>query len=261
MTEAARNHGLRRRLWRISLRLRYQVLRRRHRRLVLERVDGIPIVVLPDVFNPVLFRTGAFLARNLEAPSSSEERAHQVESPFPSAAGQGGGPRALDVGTGSGIGAIFAARRGYDVVGVDHNPEAVRCARVNVLLNGLEGRIDIRHGDLFTPVAGAQFDLVLFNPPFYRGVPADPLDQAWRGTDVFERFAAGLARALRPAGEARVVLSTDGEWRAMLSALDGAGFDARPVASKDFGNEIITVYAARRRVVAATSAAAIASGA
>jgi SAM-dependent methyltransferase len=253
------NHGLRRGLWRVYLRLRYQGLRRRHRRLVLERVDGIPIVVLPDVFNPVLFRTGAFLARNLEAPSSSE-RAHQVESPSPSGGGQGGGLRALDVGTGSGIGAIFAARRGYDVIGVDRNPEAVRCARINVLLNNLEGRIDIRHGDLFTPVAGAEFDLVLFNPPFYRGVPTDPMDQAWRGTDVIERFAAGLTRALRPIGEARVVLSTDGEWRTMLSALDGAGFDTRPVASKDFGNEIITVYAARRRVVAATSAAAIASG-
>jgi SAM-dependent methyltransferase len=279
MTEPARNHGLRRRLWRMSLRLRYQVLRRRHRRLVLERVDGIPIVVLPDVFNPVLFRTGAFLARNLEAPSSSE-RAHQVESPSPSGGGpgpsahasgalvpgerlrrQGGGLRALDVGTGSGIGAIFAARHGYDVIGIDRNPEAVRCARINVLLNNLEGRIDICHGDLFTPVAGAEFDLVLFNPPFYRGVPTDPMDQAWRGTDVIERFAAGLAGALRPSGEARVVLSTDGEWRAMLSALDAAGFGTRPVASKDFGNEIITVYAARRRVVVATSAAAIASGA
>jgi SAM-dependent methyltransferase len=263
MTDPDCNHGPRRRLTRIYLRLRYQVLRRRHRRLVLERVDGIPIVVLPDVFNPVLFRTGAFLARNLESGGGPGPSAHASGALVPGERlrRQGESLRALDVGTGSGIGAIFAARHGYDVIGVDRNPEAVRCARINVLLNNLEGRIDIRHGDLFTPVAGAEFDLVLFNPPFYRGVPTDPVDQAWRSTDVIERFAAGLARVLRPAGEARVVLSTDGEWRAMLSALDGAGFGTHPVASKDFGNEIITVYAARRRVVAATSAAAIASSA
>jgi HemK-related putative methylase len=267
--------------------MRHQVLRPRHRRLVLERVDGIPIVVLPDVFNPVLFRTGAYLARSIQSPSPSGggqgggARAHESESPSPSGGGQGGGHRAhvgespspacgggqggglraLDVGTGSGIGAIFAARRGYDVVGVDINPQAVRCARINVLLNNLEGRVEILQGDLFVPVAGRQFDLVLFNPPFYRGAPADARDQAWRGTDVIERFAAGLDRVLRPAGESRIVLSTDGEWHAMLAALDGAGFDTRPVASKDFGNEVITVYAARRRVVTATSAAPIVSGA
>jgi HemK-related putative methylase len=248
MIEAPRNRALRRRLWRLWLRARHQVLRPRPRGLVLERVDGIPIVVLPDVFNPVLFRTGAYLARS-------------VQSPSPSGGGQGGGLRALDLGTGSGIGAIFAARRGYDVVGVDINPQAVRCARINVLLNNLEGCVEILQGDLFAPVAGRQFDLVLFNPPFYRGAPADPRDQAWRGTDVIERFAAGLDRVLRPAGESRIVLSTDGEWHAMLAALNGVGFDTCPVASKDFGNEVITVYAARRRVVMATSAAPIASGA
>ena len=249
MTEPGRNRRLRRWLWRLWLRCRHQVLGRRHGRLVLERVDGIPILVLPDVFNPVLFRTGAFLARNLESPSPA------------GAGGHGGGLRALDLGTGSGIGAIFAARRGYDVVGVDRNQEAVRCARINALINNLEGRVEILQGDLFAPVAGQQFDLVLFNPPFYRGAPADPLDQAWRGIDVMERFAAGLSAALRPAGEARIVLSTDGEWRAMLTALDAAGFDTPAVAVKDFGNEVITVYAARRRVAGATPASAIPSGA
>ena len=221
-----------RRAWRAWLRLRHQRFGRRYRRLVLERIDGVSLVVLPDVFNPVLLRSGAFLARSV--PS------------LPLADGSAPAPlRALDLGTGSGIGAIFAARRGYEVIGVDINPEAVRCARINVLLNNLEGRVEIREGDLFTPVAGDQFDLVLFNPPFYRGTPIDRLDQAWRGTDVIERFASGLNGALRPTGEALIVLSTDGEWRAMLAALDARGFATRPVASRDFGNEVLTVYSGR----------------
>lgn len=200
---------------------------------MLERVDGIPLVVLPDVFNPVLMRTGVFLSRNLPPPVPAADRAGGLE------------PRALDVGTGSGIAAIFAARRGYRVIGVDLNPEAVRCARINVLLNNLESRVEVRPGDLFEAVADERFDLVLFNPPFYRGIPIDRLDQAWRGTDVIERFAQGLSQALTPAAEARIVLSTDGEWRAMLAALDAAELTTKSVASRDFGNEILTVYSVR----------------
>jgi len=221
---------LQRAIWRAWLRLRHQLIGRRYRRLVLERVDGVPLVILPDVFNPVLLRSGAFLARNLPAP-------------VPLGAPDSMRPRALDMGTGSGIGAIFAARLGYQVVGVDLNPEAVRCARINVLLNDLEARVKIHSGDLFAPVAGQCFDLVAFNPPFFRGLPSDRLAQAWRAPDVIERFAAGLGQVLRPGGEARIVLSTDGEWRAMLDALASFGLVVRPTAGKDYGNEVLTVYA------------------
>ena len=101
----------------------------------------------------------------------------------------GSGGSALDMGTGSGVGAIFAARRGYRVVAVDINPQAVRCARINTLLNRLEERIEVRRGDLFEPVRGERFDLVLFNPPFFVGEPRSDLDRAWRGREVLERFA------------------------------------------------------------------------
>lgn len=228
MTIRVRARGTVSRAW---LRLRHQVIGRRYRRLVLERVDGVPLLILPDVFNPVLFRTGTFLAGNLPAP---------VCPIAPGAPRQ----RALDLGTGSGIGAIFAARLGYQVVGVDVNPEAVRCARVNVLLNRLERLVSIEQGDLFGPVAGERFDLVLFNPPFYRGVAVDPLDQAWRSVDVIERFAGNLGKALSPTGEARIVLSTDGDSPGMLRALKSVGLSVREVVARDFGNEVLTVYAA-----------------
>jgi methylase of polypeptide subunit release factors len=217
-------------LARTWLTIRHQILGRRHRRLALETVDGVPLIILPTVFNPVLFRTGTFLARHLVSAQSPARE-------------QSGEARALDLGTGCGIGAIFAARLAYRVVGVDINPQTVRCARLNVLLNGLEDQVDIRPGDLFGPVAGERFDLVLFNPPFYRGVPRDALDQAWRAPDVFERFAAGLRDALAPGGRARVVFSSDGEWTALRANLRANGFEPKPVVQTDFGNEVLTVYA------------------
>ena len=78
----------------------------------------------------------------------------------------------LDLGSGSGACGLAAARRGCSVVAVDINPSAVRCTRVNALLNCSNLEIDVRQGDLFAPVQHERFDVVLFNPPYYRGVPA-----------------------------------------------------------------------------------------
>ncbi|HYU32840.1 MAG TPA: HemK2/MTQ2 family protein methyltransferase [Thermoanaerobaculia bacterium] len=221
-------NALTRRLALLGHSLHRPFLRRRLGRTVLEELDGVPLIVLPEVFNPVLFRTGTVLARAVAS------------------APPGNGATALDLGTGSGVGAVFAARCGYRVVAVDINPEAVRCARLNALLNGLEDRIEVREGDLFAPVAGATFDLVLFNPPFFRGTPKSRSDLAWRGTDVLDRFAAGLSTALAPGGLALLLLSTDGDGPALLEALEHQGFAIESAARRDFGNEVVTVHAVRR---------------
>lgn len=226
-------NALTRRLTLLGHALQRPFLRRRLGRIALETLDGVPLIVLPEVFNPVLFRTGTVLARAVASSPWAQPRTE--------------GARALDLGTGSGVGAVFAARRGYRVTAVDLNPEAVRCARLNALLNGLEDRIEAREGDLFAPVAGATFDLVLFNPPFFRGTPRSRLDLAWRGTDVLERFASGLPAALAPDGLALLLLSTDGDSPALLDALEREGFAIESAARRDFGNEVVTVHAVRKQ--------------
>ena len=58
----------------------------------------------------------------------------------------------LDMGTGSGICAVFAARYAGASWRWTSIAEAVRCAGINAQLNHLEHRIEIRQGDLFAPV-------------------------------------------------------------------------------------------------------------
>jgi ribosomal protein L11 methyltransferase len=59
------------------------------------------------------------------------------------------GQRVLDVGTGSGILAIAAARLGAaDILGMDNDPEAVRVARENVARNRLTGCVTIQAGSV-----------------------------------------------------------------------------------------------------------------
>jgi len=218
------------------------LLRRRLGRLVVERVGGMPLLVLPEVFNPRLFRTGAWLAHAIPPPAAPA--AAGAVAGAPCAAPAGNLRRALDMGTGSGIGAVFAARLGYRVTAVDVNPQAVRCARINALLHGLEERIEVRLGDLFAPVAGERFDLVLFNPPFFRGTPRGALDAAWRSLDVIERFAAGLPAALAPEGRAVLLLSSAGGADRALARHAPAGLRLEALARRGFGGEVITIVAA-----------------
>jgi methylase of polypeptide subunit release factors len=146
----------------------------------------------------------------------------------------------LDLGTGSGVGAIFAARRAARVVATDINPEAVRCAQVNALVVHLDHKIETRAGDLFEPVRGERFDAILFNPPFYRGQPRDMADRAWRSPDVFDRFLHELPAYLCPGGFALIVLSTDGDVADALFSTKH--LVVRPVKRRDLINEILTVY-------------------
>jgi release factor glutamine methyltransferase len=190
----------------------------------LERVQGVPILVTPSVFNPKLPRTGAFLAAQLDARIV------------------GADADVLDMGTGSGVCAVFAARHARRVVAVDINPAAVRCAGINARLNHVEHRIELRHGDLFAAVAGERFDLILFNPPFLQGPPRDDRDRAWRSTDVAERFAAGVAAHLKPAGSALVVLSTFGGACTFLDEFHRCGLTASVLAERRFVNERLAVF-------------------
>jgi len=190
----------------------------------LERVAGVPILVIPSVFNPKVPRTGEFLARQVCA----ERVAPQAE--------------VLDLGTGSGVGAVFAALCARRVVAVDINPAAVRCAALNARLNQLEDKIDVREGDLFAPVAGERFDLVLFNPPFLRGTPRDDRDRAWRSSDLAERFAAGLGAHLKPGGTAFLLLSSFGDAQWFLTQLQAHRYAISVLAERRYINETLRVF-------------------
>lgn len=190
----------------------------------LERVAGVPLLVTPSVFNPKVPRTGAFLATHLD------ER--QVDPDT----------EVLDLGTGSGVCALFAARHARRVVAVDINAAACRCAGINARLNHLEHRIDVRHGDLFAPVRGERFDLIVFNPPFLRATPRNDRDRAWRSADVAERFAAELGEHLKPGGYALIVLSTFGDAEAFLEELRQRAFAISVLAERRFVNERLAIF-------------------
>jgi predicted RNA methylase len=72
----------------------------------------------------------------------------------------------LDLGTGSGILSLGAAKFSDVVVATDLNTRALSFAAFNAHLNGIEN-VEVLAGDCFAPVVNRRFDLILSNPPFF----------------------------------------------------------------------------------------------
>jgi carbamoyltransferase len=112
----------------------------------------------------------------------------------------------LDLCTGSGVQALLAARSARRVVGVDIGARAVAVARCNSKLNGAEN-VAFRSGNLFAPVRGQRFDLIVANPPFVAGPWRGPAYHSGGpfGDRVLKRIVAGLPNHLKSGGRALLV--------------------------------------------------------
>ena len=206
--------------------------RRRLGRPVFEHVKGRYLAVWPEVFNPVVFRTGRYFAEFLS------------ETPL-LASKDGTAKAVLDIGTGSGVHAVIAATRGCRVTAVDIEPRPVACAKANAALNGVEESLRVFQGDLFGPVESETFDVVLASLPSFRGRPTTPFERAWKNPDIFERFAAGLPAVLRPGGVVLFVVTSHGDPYGHLAALVRQGFTIERLTWRHFGCETMAIYAAR----------------
>lgn len=101
----------------------------------------------------------------------------------------------LDIGTGSGVQAIFAADKAKKVVATEIDPKAAENARLNVQRYDKEKAVDVRQGDLFGPLKeGEIFDVIIFNLvyPFSKAT-----DHLW---EVHRRFFNEVGAYLKPNG-------------------------------------------------------------
>lgn len=132
------------------------------------------------------------------------------------------GVRVLDLGTGCGVQAMHAARRGCEVVATDVSPRALGIAAQNLSLNAVEG-VELRAGSLYESVAGERFDQLLSNPPFVitpraAAVPDyEYRDAGLLGDALVEAVVSGAAEHLREGGVAQLL----GNWEYRAGDVDG----------------------------------------
>jgi release factor glutamine methyltransferase len=126
------------------------------------------------------------------------------------------GERVLDMGTGCGILGIIAAKKANEVIAVDVNPYAVRCAKRNASLNNARSKMSFVQGDLFAPLKPpAIFDVILFNAPYLpveENEPASWVSLAWSGgatgREAIDRFINESVTYLKGNGRLFLVQSS-----------------------------------------------------
>lgn len=152
-------------------------------------VAGMRLTVHPTVFHPKNYLSSKVLAQHILGMNLE-------------------GKRVLDCGTGTGVLAIAAAKRGAIVTAVDINDLALEATKENAERNDVTLRI--LHSDWFSALGEEKFDLIVANPPFIRGTGMHPYNSAWHAGENHEHVLGlieGCDDHLAPNGEALVVLS------------------------------------------------------
>ena len=196
------------------------------------KVNGLKLGVARGVFDPSLHFTSGFMAKYISSPGVL----HAEEA-------------VLDVGTGTGVLAIAAARAGCKkVVGVDLSPVAVACARVNVRRNGLADAVHVEVGAYVPKQTSGLFDVVISNPPYFRGSQADRSQMAYLAgakLEWFDGFIDNVTPRFRPEGRVLMVLSDTAEIGAILQRFKDARWTCRIVERRDILIEVMYIIELR----------------
>jgi release factor glutamine methyltransferase len=221
-------HGLFRRLMRgfIFLFSYHFVLSRQSIRNV--QAAGFRLTVRPTVFHPRFFVSSERFAGFIDGLDLK-------------------GKRVIDVGTGTGILALAAARAGAEhVVAADINPNAALNANENARANKLGDRVSGVCSNLLAALAPRPvFDVILSSPPKHAGEPRNLTDRGWHAGPAYRDVAALFDQArkcLKPDGRMYVMVSSDSDLDLFGKLIDKAGFRARLAQEYSIVIESLIIY-------------------
>ncbi len=192
-----------------------EAVRQKFREWVRRRAEGMPVAYLvghkefyslsfrvtPDVLIPRP-ETELLVVRLFDLAKQRGAEAHRLSI--------------ADVGTGSGIMAVAAAKHlpTAKVAAIDLSANALAVAHENAAVHGVADRIEWFQSDLFSAVpADRQFDFIASNPPYVSSAefaklpatvksfePQEALEAGPRGTEVIERLVPEAAERLTAGG-------------------------------------------------------------
>ncbi len=134
--------------------------------------DGIKLNIPPEVFHPGFFFSTRLLLQYIQKIPLDKKRF-------------------LELGCGSGLIAISAAKKSAIVTATDINTVAVAALKTNSEKNNVD--IGIIASDLFNNIPAQVFDIIAINPPYYKRQPINAKDHAWCCGEHGEYFSALFA--------------------------------------------------------------------
>jgi len=155
------------------------------------RYGNMRLEIPPQVFHPGFFFSTRLLLRYISALSLQ-------------------GQRFLELGAGSGLISIHAARKGAIVTATDINPVAVEFLHRNCDQNNVTPEIIL--SDLFANIPEQSFDIIAINPPYYKKQPQTMADHAWycgENGEYFEQLFTKLEKYIHKNSTVLMVLSEE----------------------------------------------------
>lgn len=185
--------------------------------------DNIRIAVHPDVFPPHLTFSTKFLLDFIQDINLKNKTI-------------------LELGCGSGIISLLAAKKGAIVTATDINKIALENLEKNSLKN--QSKIKILCSDLFENLQNKSFDYIIINPPYYPKKPKNIKENAWfcgENFEYFENLFEQLPKYLKNNIKCYVILSEDCDIKTIqsIAAKNNIFFSLELVKSNSFEKNYI----------------------
>jgi len=180
---------------------------------------GITVKVLPGVFHPGLFFSTKILLKHLESIELKDKTL-------------------LELGAGTGLISIFAAKQNARVTATDINFAAIKNIKLNAEMNSVE--LNIIHSDLFDSILQQTFDFIIINPPYFPKDPIDEKEYAWFcGGDFqfFRRLFKQIGDYICSSTNAIMILSEDCDIEIIKSLANENGFVLNEIHKEKVWNE------------------------
>ncbi|GAB2831711.1 class I SAM-dependent methyltransferase [Ferruginibacter profundus] len=136
------------------------------------RYKDIRMSIPPEVFHPGFFFSTQLLLQHINRIDVNQKQF-------------------LELGCGSGLIAMVAAKKNAIVTATDINTIAIEALKKNCVQNNVT--IKVITSDLFLNVPPQQFDIIAINPPYYKKQPVNAKDHAWLCGENGEYFASLFA--------------------------------------------------------------------
>jgi len=129
--------------------------------------EGIEVLVMPDVFPPHYTFSTKILLDYIKQIDLKDKTV-------------------LELGCGSGIIALYAAKKEAVVTASDINDSALKALKIASEKNEIP--LSIIHSNLFEAIPNTSYDYIFINPPYYPKAPKNIKEQAWFCGENFEYF-------------------------------------------------------------------------
>ena len=188
------------------------------------RYGHIRLEIPPQVFHPGFFFSTRLLLQYISALALP-------------------GQRFLELGAGSGLISIQAAKKGALVTATDINPVVIDCLRRNCDRNTV--KLEIILSDLFANIQEQTFDIIAINPPYYKKQPQTMADHAWycgENGEYFEQLFARLGKYMHKNSMVLMVLSDECDIKMISAIASGHNFSMQKKITKRSAWECLYIY-------------------